>query len=85
MCVEGEYWCSQPIITGADPGKGPGYYAGILSREGEGPRKGDWFVAVIDANDNLVSERVHFDTDTVSCEPNGTGHQHVIVDFKKIY
>ncbi len=67
-------------VAPTDPGKSAGYYDVILSVEG--PRAGHWFVAVVDANGNPVSETVPFDTDTVDCRPKGTGRQWVIIDFK---
>lgn len=70
-------------VTPTDAGKGPGYYDVILSTEG--PREGNWFVAVVDANGNPLSDTVSFDTNTTNCEPGGTGHQWVIVDFKANY
>ena len=70
-------------LTPTDAGKGDGYYDAILSAEG--PRQGQWFVAVVDESGNPLSEVVPFDTNTVDCEPAGTGHQWVIVDFKANY
>jgi len=70
-------------VTPTDVGKGSGYYDVILSTQG--PREGNWFVAVVDDDGNPLSEAVSFDTNTVDCEPGGTGHQWVIVDFKANY
>jgi tetratricopeptide (TPR) repeat protein len=70
-------------VTPTDPAKSDGYYDVIFSVQG--PRAGNWFVAVVDANGNPLSEAVPFDTNTVDCKPNGTGHQWVIIDFKANY
>ncbi len=69
-------------VTSTDPSKSNGYYDVIFS---QGPRAGNWFVAIVDANGNPLSETVPFDTDTSDCTPHGTGHQWVIIDFKANY
>ncbi len=69
-------------VTSTDPGKSAGYYDVIFS---QGPRAGNWFVAVVDANGNPLSETVPFETDTIDCTPTGTGRQWVIIDFKANY
>jgi tetratricopeptide (TPR) repeat protein len=70
-------------VTPTDPGKGSGYYDAILSVQG--PREGTWYVAVVDANGNPLSETVTATTNTVDCGPNGTGKQWVIIDFRANY
>jgi hypothetical protein len=70
-------------VTPTDEAKGDGYYDVTLGAQG--PRAGSWFVAVVDASGNPLSEVVPFDTDTVDCEPTGAGHQWVIVDFLANY
>lgn len=70
-------------VTPTDSGKGPGYYDVIFSDTG--PREGNWFAAVVGANGSLLSEIVPFDTNTIDCEPHGTGHQWVILDFRANY
>jgi hypothetical protein len=82
VCIEGEYWCG-PLQTGQDKTKGAGYYSGDLGQEG--PRAGNWWVAVVDAEGKPLSQAVRFSTDTRDCEPGGTGHQWVIIDFKRNY
>jgi hypothetical protein len=83
VCIEGEYWCA-PLITPTDPTQGGvGYYDATLGAEG--PRAGNWWVAVTDYDGNLISEKVYFQTDTRNCEPDGDGRQWVIIDFKKNY
>ena len=80
VCVEGEFWCAT-LQTGQDPNKGAGYYIAILGPEG--PRAGNWWVAVVDAQGRALSEAVRFQTDTHNCDPDGTGRQWVIIDFKR--
>lgn len=70
-------------VTPTDPAKGAGYYDAIFSVQE--PREGNWFVVVVDGNGNPLSEVVPFDTNTVDCEPDGTGRQWVIIDFKATY
>lgn len=82
VCVEGEYWCA-PLITPTNPNLGDGYYDAVLGAEG--PRDGKWWVGVVDSNGRPLSERVHFQTDTKDCESGGSGHQSVIIDFKRNY
>jgi hypothetical protein len=80
VCVEGEFWCAT-LVTGQDPNKGVGYYGGVLGPEG--PRAGNWWVAVVDAQGRALSQAVLFQTDTHDCDPDGTGRQWVIIDFKR--
>lgn len=82
VCVAGEQWC-ETVHTGQDPDKGDGYYSAILGAEG--PRKGRWWVAVVDFEGQPLSERVYFETDTLNCEPYGVGHQWVTIDFVRKY
>lgn len=82
VCVEGEFWCATRV-TGEDPDKGGGYYSAILGAEG--PRAGNWWVAAVDAQGKALSEAVLFHTDTLSCDPDGTGRQWVIIDFQRNY
>jgi hypothetical protein len=82
VCVEGEFWCAT-LRTGEDPTKGDGYYIAIF--DDEGPRKGNWWVAVVDAEGRALSEAVRFSTDTKNCDPDGFGRQWVIIDFRKNY
>ena len=82
VCIEGESWCAT-LQTGQDPNKGNGYYIAILGYEG--PRAGSWWIAVVDAQGKALSERVSFQTDTRDCDPDGTGRQWVIIDFKRNY
>jgi hypothetical protein len=82
VCVEGEFWCG-PLQTGQDPTKGAGYYSGVL--DPDGPKAGNWWVAVVDAQGRPLSQAVLFQTDTEDCDPDGTGHQWVIIDFKRNY
>ncbi len=70
-------------VTSTDPAKSAGYYDVIFSVQG--PRAGNWFVAVVDANGNPLSETVPFQTDTIDCRPKGTGRQWIIIDFKANY
>ena len=80
VCIEGEYWCAT-LRTGQNPDKGPGYFIAILGADG--PRAGNWWVAVVDEQGRALSERVNFQTDTGDCNPGGSGRQLVIIDFKK--
>ncbi|HJX37009.1 MAG TPA: hypothetical protein VJ714_00285 [Anaerolineae bacterium] len=82
VCVEGEYWCG-PLRTGQDPTKGAGYYLAIL--DPDEPKAGHWWVAVVDAQGRPLSQAVRFQTDTQNCDPEGTGRQWVIIDFKRNY
>jgi len=82
VCVEGEFWC-ETLGTGEDTTKGDGYFSAILGPEG--PRAGNWWVAVVDAQGRALSQAVLFQTDTLDCDPDGTGRQWVIIDFKRNY
>jgi hypothetical protein len=82
VCVEGEYWCGT-VQTGQDETKGAGYYQAVLGAEG--PRAGNWWVAVVDAQGKALSQAVRFQTDTQDCDPDGTGRQWVIIDFRRNY
>jgi len=82
VCIEGEYWCGS-LRTGEDPDKGAGYYVATL--DPEEPKAGNWFVAVVDAQGRPLSPAVRFQTDTKDCDPDGTGHQWAIIDFRKNY
>ncbi|MCJ7621543.1 MAG: hypothetical protein MUP64_15135, partial [Anaerolineae bacterium] len=82
VCVEGEFWCG-PLQTGQDPTKGAGYYIGVL--DPEGPKAGNWWVAVVDAQGRALSQTVLFETDTEDCDPDGTGRQWIIIDFQRNY
>ena len=82
VCVEGEYWCG-PLRTGQDPTKGAGYYLAIL--DPDEPKAGHWWVVVVDAQGRPLSQAVRFQTDTQNCDPEGTGRQWVIIDFKRNY
>jgi tetratricopeptide (TPR) repeat protein len=67
-------------VTPSEGGMGPGYYAHTISYQG--PREGQWFVAVVDVNGKTLSETVPFDTNTADCRPRGVGHQWVKVNFR---
>ena len=82
VCIEGEYWCAT-LITPTDPSQGDGFYDAVLGSDG--PRAASWWVAVIDFDGSLLSERVYFQTDTRDCDPGGIGRQWVIIDFEKSY
>lgn len=82
VCVEGEFWCAT-LQTGEDPKKGAGYYMAVLGEEG--PRAGNWWVAVVDAQGRALSQAVRFTTDTEDCDPDGVGRQWVIIDFRRNY
>jgi len=82
VCVEGEFWCAT-VQTGQDPDKGAGYYDAILGAEG--PRAGNWWVAVVDAQGRALSQAVLFQTNTQDCDPDGTGRQWVNIDFRRNY
>jgi hypothetical protein len=82
VCVEGEYWCDT-LQTGENPKKGDGYYSAVLGDEG--PRAGNWWIAVVDAQGRALSQAVRFTTDTADCNPEGGGRQWVIIDFRKNY
>jgi hypothetical protein len=82
ICIEGEYWC-ETVQTGQDKTKGAGYYSAVLGAEG--PREGNWWVALVDAEGKPLSQAVRFETDTGDCEAGGGGHQRVIIDFKRNY
>jgi len=77
VCIEGEWWCDilRTPNNPKDPSLGAGYYNGTLD-------KGNWWVAVVDADGNELSERVHFET--TQCSGNNDCYR-VIVDFKKNY
>jgi hypothetical protein len=82
VCIEGEYWCGD-LRTGEDSTKGAGYYVGTL--DPTEPKAGNWWVAVVDFQGRPLSPAVRFQTDTQDCEPEGTGHQWVIIGFKRNY
>jgi hypothetical protein len=42
-------------------------------------------VAVVDAQGRALSQAVLFQTNTQDCDPDGTGRQWVIIDFKRNY
>lgn len=72
-------------VTGEDPNKASGYYWQCICADG--PREGDWFVAVVDEAGNPISDTVsfHTDGDYKNCQPGGTGRQVVWVNFKARY
>lgn len=83
VCIAGEYWCDDRWQTGLttpyDRNKGAGYYRVDLW----GARKdGSWFVEVVAANGNPLSERVPFQTTAGSGENDC---QWVIIHFRKNY
>lgn len=72
-------------VTGEDSSKTSGYY--WQSIWPYGPREGDWFAAVVDEAGNPISDTVSFHTDGnyENCQPDGTGKQWVVVNFKARY
>ena len=68
--------------TGTDP-KGPGYWS-FIAKMG-GPMEGNWEIAIIDENGNLLSEKVIVHTTGTGCNPGEGGCQHGIVDFQANY
>jgi hypothetical protein len=68
--------------TGTDP-KGPGYWRFIAKMDG--PMEGNWQIAIVDENGNLLSEKVTVRTTSTGCNPNEGGCQHVVVDFQANY
>ena len=77
VCTDGEWWCDilRTPKDPSDPTLGAGYYNGTLD-------KGNWWVAVVDADHNEISERVHFETTECSGDNDC---QRVTIDFKKNY
>ena len=83
VCIADESWCSDTKVTPSDPGRADGYFEFTLGAQG--PREGDWYAVVVDANDRPVSEIARFKTDTADCTPKGSGRQRVIIDFLREY
>ncbi|NOX60569.1 MAG: SH3 domain-containing protein [Chloroflexi bacterium] len=72
-------WATQPAITGPHegyPNWAPGFYEHIISAPGFGPKAGNWFVWIVDANGNRISEIANFQ----STGPGGNCNQ-AVVDF----
>jgi hypothetical protein len=68
--------------TGTDP-KGSGYWS-FIAKMGS-PMEGNWEIAIVDENGNLLSEKVTVHTTGTACNPGEGGCQHGIVDFQGNY
>jgi hypothetical protein len=78
VCIAGEWWCDERgWATPYYPGQSDGEY---LVHLWDAPKEGSWFVQVVDANGNALSEAVFFET-TLSSAPGDC--QWVTIDFKK--